>query len=93
LEVDATIQYMLGKKGQWWPVPLLGDRKIPSPYNTYQNTGLPPAPIGNPGLDSLSAVISPQESPYYFYLHDKSGVIRYAKTNAEHNQNISKYIR
>jgi UPF0755 protein len=92
LEVDATIQYIMGKSGDWWPVPLLGDRKRVSPYNTYLNRALPPAPIGNPGLVALEAVASPATNPYYFYLHDKSGVIHYATTNAEHEANIAKYI-
>lgn len=93
LEVDATIQYIMGSSREWWPIPLLGDRKRPSPYNTYLNRGLPPAPIGNPGLIALDAVANPKSTPYYFYLHDKSGTIHYAVTNAEHEANIAKYIR
>ncbi len=93
LEVDATIQYIMGNSKEWWPIPLLGDRKRTSPYNTYLNRGLPPAPIGNPGLVALSAVVSPKSTPYYFYLHDKTGVIHYAVTNAEHEANVDKYIR
>lgn len=92
LEVDASIQYIMGKPGDWWPTPLLGDRSRKSPYNTYQNRGLPPGPIGNPGLVSLSAVKNPAPTDYYFYLHDKSGGIHYAATNAEHEANIAKYI-
>lgn len=92
LEVDASIQYIMGKPSDWWPTPLLGDRKRKSPYNTYLNRGLPPGPIGNPGLVSLSAVKNPEATDYYFYLHDKSGGIHYASTNAEHEANIAKYI-
>jgi len=92
LEVDASIQYIMGKPSDWWPTPLLGDRKRKSPYNTYLNRGLPPGPIGNPGLVSLSAVKTPEKSDYYFYLHDKNGGIHYAATNAEHDANIAKYI-
>lgn len=92
LEVDATIQFIMGKSGDWWPTPLLGDRARKSVYNTYLNRGLPPGPIGNPGLVSLSAVKNPEKSEYYFYLHDKTGLIHYAATNAEHEANISKYI-
>lgn len=93
LEVDATIQFIMGKPGDYWPTPLLGDRARRSPYNTYLNRGLPPGPIGNPGLISLEAVKNPVATPYYFYLHDRSGVIRYAATNAEHEANIAQYIR
>jgi len=92
LELDATVQYILGKPGAWWPNTTLLDRKIKSPYNTYLNVGLPPAPIGNPGLASINAVRAAQDSPYWFYLHDKSGQIHYASTLADHNQNIQTYI-
>lgn len=93
LELDATVQYFLGKSGNWWPNTTLLDRQIKSPYNTYLNLGLPPGPIGNPGLSSINAVRDSEDSPYWFYLHDRTGTIRYAETNAEHNQNIAKYIR
>lgn len=93
LELDATVQYFLGKPGNWWPNTTLLDRKLPSPYNTYLHTGLPPAPIGNPGLASIKAVQNSQESPYWFYLHDREGNIRYGATLADHNQNIAKYIK
>ncbi|EKD80770.1 MAG: hypothetical protein ACD_40C00014G0007, partial [uncultured bacterium] len=53
---------------------------------------LPPSPIGNPGLDSIRVATNPADSPYWFYLHDKTGTIHYAKTLAEHNANIAKYI-
>ena len=60
---------------------------------TYDVKGLPKAPIGNPGLESIKAAISPKASPYLYYLHDKEGKIHYAKTFAEHKQNVVKYLR
>ncbi len=93
LELDATVQYFLGKPGAWWPNTTLLDRKLSSPYNTYLHPGLPPAPIGNPGLASINAAKNPESSPYWFYLHDKQGGIHYGATLQEHNQNIAKYIR
>ncbi len=92
LELDATVQYFLGKSGNWWPNTTLLDRKLASPYNTYIHGGLPPTPIGNPGLASINAVRNAETSSYWFYLHDKSGTIRYGATLEEHNQNIAKYI-
>jgi UPF0755 protein len=92
LELDATVQYFLGKSGSWWPNTTLLDRKLKSPYNTYLNQGLPPGPICNPGLSSIRAAQNPENSPYWFYLHDRTGVIHYGATLAEHNQNIAKYI-
>ena len=60
---------------------------------TYKKLGLPQSPIANPGLISIKAAISPEESPYWFYVHDSSGNIHYAKTLGEHNLNISKYLK
>ena len=47
LQIDATIQYALGKTK---PVLTYDDLKIDSPYNTYKHSGLPPTPISNPCL-------------------------------------------
>lgn len=93
LELDATIQYALGKAGAWWPDTTLLDRQTPSHYNTYLNRGLPPAPICNPGLAAINAVRNSTDSPYWFYLHDHAGAIHYAKTSAEQNANITTYIK
>ena len=59
---------------------------------TYKTKGLPKNPIGNPGLAAILASIHPKSSSYLYYLHDKSGLIHYAKTFAEHKANIKKYL-
>ncbi|MDO8575174.1 MAG: endolytic transglycosylase MltG, partial [bacterium] len=68
------------------------DLKSNSPYNTYKNKGLPPTPISNPGYDSLLAVLTPESSPFWFYLSDKDHIIHYAKTLEEHTANRLKYL-
>jgi UPF0755 protein len=93
LELDATIQYVLGDSSEWWPNTTLADRRTPSPYNTYLNPGLPPGPIANPGLAAVSAARNPQASPYWFYLHTPDGQIYYGETLVEHNANIESYLR
>lgn len=95
LDIDATLQYVKGKdeNGKWWTVPTVEDRKLSSPYNTYQNPGLPPGPIANPGLEAIKAAMDPLESDYYFYIHDTDGKIHFAKTLSEHNRNVEKYLR
>ncbi|MBI4033134.1 MAG: endolytic transglycosylase MltG, partial [Candidatus Blackburnbacteria bacterium] len=109
LQADATLQYAIAsvnctlrketsaaqsvKCEDWWPIPSSEDKKIKSLYNTYLNRGLPPGPIANPGLSSIKAVVSPQDSPYWFYLHDGNGKIHYAKTSEEHAENIRKYLQ
>ena len=59
---------------------------------TYKRLGLPQAPIANPGLISIKAALNPEDSPYWFYIHDSDENIHYAKTVEEHNLNISKYL-
>jgi len=97
LQADATLQYILGYQAaehSWWKKNLTEeDKKIKSPYNTYLNLGLPPAPISNPGLASIKAVIYPEESDYWYYLHDQEGKAHFAKTIEEHEENINKFLR
>ncbi len=95
LQVDATIQYAKGQNPitkKWWaPVTLAEYKSVVSPYNTYLQPGLPPGPIANPGIVALQAAANPADTDYVYYLHDKNGVIRYAKTLDGHNANIEKY--
>lgn len=97
LNADATIQYILGyqpdEKGWWKKAPITQDDKdIKSPYNTYLNAGLPPAPICNPSLASLQAVANADPStPYLYYYHDSKGIAHYAKTREEHDTNVRNY--
>ena len=99
LQTDATVQYALattecrvGTTCNWWPILAREDMGINSSYNTYKYAGLPPAPIANPSLSSISAVIYPTDSSYLYYLHDGDGKIHYAKTLEGHNENIRKYL-
>lgn len=89
LQVDATLQYA---KGSWEPI-FVSDKSVNSPFNTYKFAGLPPSPICNPGLSSLSAAATPEDSDYFYYLHASDGQIYYGRTLDEHNENIRKYLR
>ena len=92
LDVDATIQYVKGKPGAWWPQITQDDYKnVDSPYNTYLNPGLPPGPIANPGIKAIKAALNPQTHSYYFYIH-AAGKIYPARTIEEHNANVQKYL-
>jgi UPF0755 protein len=96
LQVDATLQYAKGYNTQektWWAHPLAVDKEIVSPYNTYAHPGLPPGPIVNPGLNAIMASIYPTSNEYWYYVTDPQGVMRYAKTLEEHNENVRKYLR
>lgn len=96
IQVDATLQYALGyqvREKTWWKKELTHeDKTISSPYNTYQNPGLPPGPIANPGIVSITSVIYPKETDYWYYLHDPKGNVHYAKTLEEHNRNSATYL-
>jgi UPF0755 protein len=93
LAADPTIQYALGYNQQqdsWWTNPLsLEDLKLPSSYNTYENPGLPPGPICNPGLGALQAVATPPQTDYLYFRAacDGSGKHLFAETFEEHLQN------
>lgn len=97
LQADATVQYALGYQPQeksWWKRHLtFDDLEIASPYNTYQNMGLPPTPISNPGISSIEAVVYPADTDYMYYLHDPQGGVHFARTLDEHNENIQRYLQ
>ena len=92
LQADATVQYAVGTAGNWWPILTKEDLLVNSPYNTYRFRGLPPAPIANPGLSSITAAVFPEESDYLYYLHDAKGQAYFARTLAEHNENVRQYL-
>lgn len=87
LQIDATVQYALGKQKERL---LYSDLKIDSPYNTYLHEGLPPGPIANPGLDAIKAALAPEASEYLYYVTKKDGTggHLFAKTYQEHLKNI-----
>ena len=96
LQVDATLQFVLGYdpvSQSWWKPPTVAQKELNSPYNTYQNPGLPPAPIASPSLASIEAVLSPTPTDYWYYLTGNDGNMYYAKTLEQHNQNIANYLR
>jgi len=90
LESCATINYILGD-----PKARLNfeDTRIPSPYNTYLNAGLPLGPINNPGLSSINAALSPLENDYCCFLSTDQGEMIFSKTVEEHNENKSIYFK
>jgi UPF0755 protein len=68
LQIDATVNYALGRPG---PAVLTQDEidsVADSPYNTYKQKGLPPGPIEAPGDESIQAALHPAEGPWFFYV-------------------------
>lgn len=83
--IVAGILYKRIKAG--WPL------QVDVAPETYKKLGLPPAPIANPGLISIKAAINPEDSLFWYYIHDPQGNIHYARTLEEHNLNINKYLK
>lgn len=91
LESCATLAYLLGVNK---PIYTIEDTQIDSPYNTYRNDGLPPTPIGNPGIAAINAAIYPTPSDYKFFLsRPDTGETVFAKTYQEHLDNKNKYLK
>ncbi len=84
LESCATVQYILGERKENLSI---AETQTPSPYNTYINQGLPPAPIASPGKVSLVSAVNPAEVDYLFFvLTGTDGSHTFTKTYGEHLQ-------
>jgi len=63
-----------------------------NPYNTYENAGLPPGPIANPGAQSLAAALEPADTPFlYFVAKPSGGGHQFSATMAQHEQAVIAY--
>ncbi|CAM1367137.1 Endolytic murein transglycosylase [Tenacibaculum soleae] len=98
LQADPTVIYAIKQlKGKDFVVKrvLNKDLKIKSPYNTYQNTGLPPSLIAMPDVSSIDAVLNYKKHNYYYMCAsvDKIGFHDFANSLAQHNRNAAKYQR
>ena len=62
-----------------------------TPYNTYVIRGLPPGPIANPGLESIKAVIFPEQTDYLYFVSKNDGSHHFSKTLSEHNRAVETY--
>lgn len=96
LAVDCTLQYIEGYNPDlktWWAPPSIVTKQSTSRFNTYRRSGLPPAPIANPGLEAVLASLKPQETTDFYYLHDSQGQIHYAQNLSQHNANIQKFLK
>lgn len=89
LQSCATIAYVL-EIDKW--IYSIEDTEINSPYNTYQNIGLPPGPISNPGLSAIKAAIYYKTSDYNFFLSKPDGETVFSKDFEEHKENKAKYL-
>ena len=96
LQSDPTVIYVLHQKyGENFEVRrvLTKDTYIQSPYNTYQNKGLPPGPISMPDINAIEAVLNPQKHNYIYMCAsvEQPGQHEFARTLKAHNANARKY--
>ncbi len=75
LQIDATLVYINGGKE-----PTEADKSIDSPYNTYMYKGLPPAPIANPGMESIIAAMNPSNIKDFYYALGDDNTHHFFKT-------------
>jgi UPF0755 protein len=90
LGIDATTRFATGN----YEEPLTeSELAIESPYNTRTNTGLPPGPIGNPGLASIEAAAHPAKVDYLYYVVKPGacGEHSFSSTAAEFEADVARY--
>ncbi len=69
------------------------DLRADHPFNTYTRKGLPPAPICNPGRDSILAVLKPMKTDEIYFVADGTGGHTFSKTFRQHKRNIAAWKR
>jgi UPF0755 protein len=93
LQCDPTVIYALEQEGRYNGTLAGADLHLNSPYNTYEHTGLPPGPIGNPGEASLRAALQPAQTDFLYFVANTQGGHFFSATLEEHNRNVTKYRR
>ena len=89
LQLDSTVSYVSGRKGDVFTTE--DERNAESAYNTYQNTGLPPGPIGSPGEKTIEAALNPAQGSWLYFVavNLETGETVFSDTFAEHNRAVA----
>jgi uncharacterized YceG family protein len=90
LGIDATIRYVENN----WTRPLReSELARDTPYNTRLRLGLPPTPIGNPGLASMKAAARPANVDHLFYVVKPGtcGEHAFSSTDAQRQRDVARY--
>ncbi|WP_396045760.1 endolytic transglycosylase MltG [Aeromicrobium sp. UC242_57] len=90
LQLDSTVSYVSKREGDVFTTP--EERADPSKYNTYQNAGLPPGPIGSPGEKTIKAALNPADGDWLYFVavNLETGETIFSNTFAEHNVGVAK---
>lgn len=90
IQSDATLNYAIDGNNAALTAKEL---QIDSLYNTYKYKGLPPTPIGNPGISAIRAAIYPAKTDYLYFLSTPEGQTIFSRNLDEHNRAKAKYLR
>lgn len=90
LQLDSTVSYAAQRRAV---TTTDAERASKSPYNTYAHTGLPPGPIDNPGVSSITAALHPASGPWLYFVtvNPATGETLFATTAAQHQANVAKF--
>ena len=93
LQSSVTICYALYDYTDWRACE--SNPTIDSKYNTYKYPGLPIGPITNSSETAINAVLNPTPNDYLYFIADiyGNGTVYFAKTFAEHEANVNKYLK
>jgi UPF0755 protein len=89
LQSDASISYAMGSHKAAYSI---SETQYDSPYNTYMYEGLPPGPIGNPGMDCMNAILDAPQTNYLYFVADAKGHNYFAVTYEEHMKNVQEHM-
>lgn len=84
LQMDSTVHFVKKVRGSVF----LSTQStlLRSPFNTYRKYGLPPGPIGNPGLNALIAAINPASGDWLYFITVSPGDTRFTSNISEFNK-------
>jgi UPF0755 protein len=88
LQADPTVQYAVAKERRTLT---RADLATDHPYNTYVRRGLPPGPIGSPGLAAIQATLDPAPVKYLYFVARDDRRHHFSTTVAEHNAAVVRY--
>ncbi|MRW91896.1 endolytic transglycosylase MltG [Duganella sp. FT80W] len=91
LQTDPTVIYGMGSK--YDGKIRKKDLETDTPYNTYTRTGLPPTPIALPGLQSLTAALSPAKTAALYFVSRGNGTSQFSDNLNDHNRAVNQYQR
>ncbi|MER6215153.1 endolytic transglycosylase MltG [Streptomyces sp. NPDC001674] len=90
LQMDSTLNYALNRTTVDTE---LRETRIDHPFNTYEHQGLPPTPIGSPGLQAMAAAVAPAPGDWLFFVTVKPGDTRFSVTYEEHRKHVEEFNR